>query len=63
MQLKVIGKQLLRFVVCYFEEPIARKVIDFNRNCGVEVYLIDLKLCHNDNLDSCLTEYFSVLLP
>lgn len=44
------------------QEPIARKVIDqgiFNKNCNIEIYLIDLKLCHHSNIDSPETEYFS----
>ncbi|GAB1602017.1 ubiquitin carboxyl-terminal hydrolase 15-like [Argonauta hians] len=44
------------------QEPIARKVIEqgmFVKHCKVEVYLIDLKLCHNSDLDDVHTKQFS----
>ena len=45
-----------------FQEPIARKVIDqgvFNKNCKVEVYLVELKLCYNDDIENPVTRQFS----
>ncbi|XP_014770306.1 ubiquitin carboxyl-terminal hydrolase 15 isoform X1 [Octopus bimaculoides] len=44
------------------QEPIARKVIEqgmFVKHCKVEVYLIDLKLCHNSDLEDVHTKQFS----
>ncbi|KAK2167839.1 hypothetical protein LSH36_23g05071 [Paralvinella palmiformis] len=42
--------------------PLARKVIEhgmFVKHCKVEVYLMDLKLCPNNNLDNIVTKHFS----
>lgn len=44
------------------QEPIARKVIEqgmFVKHCKVEVYLIDLKLCQNSDMDAVHTKQFS----
>ncbi|XP_035665297.1 ubiquitin carboxyl-terminal hydrolase 15-like isoform X2 [Branchiostoma floridae] len=44
------------------QQPIARKVVEhgmFVKHCKVEVYLMELKLCQNDNLDNCVSQQFS----
>ncbi|XP_076358594.1 ubiquitin carboxyl-terminal hydrolase 15-like [Tachypleus tridentatus] len=44
------------------QEPIARKVVEcgmFTKHCRVEVYLLNLKLCENSNLDCCISYKFS----
>ena len=41
---------------------LSRKVIEqgmFVKHCKVEVYLMELKLCHNQDLDHVVTEQFS----
>lgn len=41
---------------------LSRKVIEqgmFVKHCKVEVYLMELKLCHNRNLEHIITEQFS----
>ena len=41
---------------------LSRKVIEqgmFVKHCKVEVYLLELKLCHNRDLDHVITEHFS----
>ncbi|XP_078273394.1 ubiquitin carboxyl-terminal hydrolase 15-like isoform X3 [Rhinoraja longicauda] len=43
-------------------EPIARKVVEqgmFVKHCKVEVYLTELKLCENGNMNSVITKRFS----
>ncbi|CAH2277956.1 ubiquitin carboxyl-terminal hydrolase 15 isoform X2 [Pelobates cultripes] len=44
------------------QEPIARKVVEqgmFVKHCKVEVYLTELKLCENGNLNNVVTRRFS----
>ncbi|KAL1277307.1 hypothetical protein QQF64_023980, partial [Cirrhinus molitorella] len=44
------------------QEPIARKVVEmgmFVKHCKVEVYLIELKLCENSNMDKIVSRRFS----
>ncbi|XP_035283172.1 ubiquitin carboxyl-terminal hydrolase 15-like isoform X2 [Anguilla anguilla] len=44
------------------QEPIARKVIEqgmFVKHCKVEVYLTELKLCENRNMENLVTRRFS----
>uniref|UniRef100_UPI00398F05F1 ubiquitin carboxyl-terminal hydrolase 15-like isoform X3 n=1 Tax=Pristiophorus japonicus TaxID=55135 RepID=UPI00398F05F1 len=44
------------------QEPIARKVVEqgmFVKHCKVEVYLTELKLCENGNMNSVITRRFS----
>ncbi|KAI1905461.1 hypothetical protein AGOR_G00016430 [Albula goreensis] len=44
------------------QEPIARKVIEqgmFVKHCKVEVYLTELKLCEDSNMDNVVTRCFS----
>ena len=41
---------------------LSGKVIEqglFAKHCKVEVYLLELKLCHNRDLDHVITEQFS----
>nr|XP_061815786.1 ubiquitin carboxyl-terminal hydrolase 15-like isoform X2 [Nerophis lumbriciformis] len=43
-------------------EPIARKVVEqgmFVKHCKVEVYLTELKLCEDSNMDNVITRRFS----
>ncbi|XP_039998047.1 ubiquitin carboxyl-terminal hydrolase 15-like isoform X3 [Xiphias gladius] len=44
------------------QEPIARKVVEqgmFVKHCKVEVYLTELKLCEDSNMDDVITRRFS----
>ncbi|KAG8514124.1 Ubiquitin carboxyl-terminal hydrolase 15, partial [Galemys pyrenaicus] len=44
------------------QEPIARKVVEqgmFVKHCKVEVYLTELKLCENGNMNNVVTRRFS----
>ncbi|KAK2915730.1 hypothetical protein Q8A67_000104 [Cirrhinus molitorella] len=44
------------------QEPIARKVVEmgmFVKHCKVEVYLIELKLCEDSNMDKIVSRRFS----
>ncbi|XP_039219658.1 ubiquitin carboxyl-terminal hydrolase 15 isoform X7 [Crotalus tigris] len=44
------------------QEPIARKVVEqgmFVKHCKVEVYLTELKLCENGNMNNIVTRRFS----
>uniref|UniRef100_A0AAY4DIE1 Ubiquitin carboxyl-terminal hydrolase 15 n=1 Tax=Denticeps clupeoides TaxID=299321 RepID=A0AAY4DIE1_9TELE len=44
------------------QEPIARKVVEqgmFVKHCKVEVYLTELKLCEDSNMDNFVTRRFS----
>uniref|UniRef100_A0AAX7T0B2 Ubiquitin carboxyl-terminal hydrolase n=1 Tax=Astatotilapia calliptera TaxID=8154 RepID=A0AAX7T0B2_ASTCA len=44
------------------QEPIARKVVEqgmFVKHCKVEVYLTELKLCEDSNMDNVITKRFS----
>uniref|UniRef100_A0A8C4GQ84 Ubiquitin carboxyl-terminal hydrolase 15 n=1 Tax=Dicentrarchus labrax TaxID=13489 RepID=A0A8C4GQ84_DICLA len=44
------------------QEPIARKVVEqgmFVKHCKVEVYLTELKLCEDSNIDNVITRRFS----
>ncbi|XP_069085173.1 ubiquitin carboxyl-terminal hydrolase 15 isoform X4 [Pleurodeles waltl] len=44
------------------QEPIARKVVEqgmFVKHCKVEVYLTELKLCDNGNMNNLVTRRFS----
>ncbi|XP_040263063.1 ubiquitin carboxyl-terminal hydrolase 4 isoform X2 [Bufo bufo] len=44
------------------QRPIVRKVVEhgmFVKHCKVEVYLIELKLCENSDLDNVVTRHFS----
>ncbi|XP_073184032.1 ubiquitin carboxyl-terminal hydrolase 15 isoform X4 [Lepidochelys kempii] len=44
------------------QEPIARKVVEqgmFVKHCKVEVYLTELKLCENGNMNGIVTRRFS----
>ncbi|XP_068442327.1 ubiquitin carboxyl-terminal hydrolase 15-like isoform X4 [Clinocottus analis] len=44
------------------QEPIARKVVEqgmFVKHCKVEVYLTELKLCEDSNMDNLITRRFS----
>uniref|UniRef100_A0A3P9IM91 Ubiquitin carboxyl-terminal hydrolase 15 n=1 Tax=Oryzias latipes TaxID=8090 RepID=A0A3P9IM91_ORYLA len=44
------------------QEPIARKVVEqgmFVKHCKVEVYLTELKLCEDSNMDNMITRRFS----
>ncbi|KAG9335208.1 hypothetical protein JZ751_005561 [Albula glossodonta] len=44
------------------QEPIARKVVEqgtFVKHCKVEVYLTELKLCEDSNMDNVVTRCFS----
>ncbi|KAL0978331.1 hypothetical protein UPYG_G00169110 [Umbra pygmaea] len=44
------------------QQPIVRKVVEhgmFVKHCKVEVYLLELKLCENDNMDHVVTRHFS----
>ncbi|XP_065146163.1 ubiquitin carboxyl-terminal hydrolase 15-like isoform X1 [Paramisgurnus dabryanus] len=44
------------------QEPIARKVVEqgmFVKHCKVEVYLTELKLCEDSNMDKVITRRFS----
>ncbi|KAJ3602807.1 hypothetical protein NHX12_030555 [Muraenolepis orangiensis] len=44
------------------QRPIVRKVVEhgmFVKHCKVEVYLLELNLCENDNMDNLVTRHFS----
>ncbi|KAK7909668.1 hypothetical protein WMY93_014352 [Mugilogobius chulae] len=44
------------------QTPIVRKVVEhgmFVKHCKVEVYLLELNLCENDNMDNVVTRHFS----
>uniref|UniRef100_A0A7N8X161 Ubiquitin carboxyl-terminal hydrolase n=2 Tax=Mastacembelus armatus TaxID=205130 RepID=A0A7N8X161_9TELE len=44
------------------QKPIVRKVVEhgmFVKHCKVEVYLLELNLCENDNMDNIVTRHFS----
>uniref|UniRef100_A0A665UXD4 Ubiquitin carboxyl-terminal hydrolase n=1 Tax=Echeneis naucrates TaxID=173247 RepID=A0A665UXD4_ECHNA len=44
------------------QRPIVRKVVEhgmFVKHCKVEVYLLELNLCENDNMDNVITRHFS----
>ncbi|KAG8436185.1 hypothetical protein GDO86_007332 [Hymenochirus boettgeri] len=44
------------------QQPIVRKVVEhglFVKNCKVEVYLIELKLCEDSDPDNLITRHFS----
>ncbi|XP_016115673.1 ubiquitin carboxyl-terminal hydrolase 4 isoform X2 [Sinocyclocheilus grahami] len=44
------------------QKPIIRKVVEhgmFVKHCKVEVYLLELNLCDNDNTDKVVTRHFS----
>ncbi|XP_062853923.1 ubiquitin carboxyl-terminal hydrolase 4 [Trichomycterus rosablanca] len=44
------------------QRPIVRKVVEhgmFVKHCKVEVYLLELNLCENDNMDKVVTRHFS----
>ena len=44
------------------QPAIDRKVVEhgvFVKHCKVEVYLVELKLCHNNNMDDCEVRSFS----
>uniref|UniRef100_A0A672QAV7 Ubiquitin carboxyl-terminal hydrolase n=1 Tax=Sinocyclocheilus grahami TaxID=75366 RepID=A0A672QAV7_SINGR len=44
------------------QKPIIRKVVEhgmFVKHCKVEVYLLELNLCENDNMDKVITRHFS----
>uniref|UniRef100_A0A8C6PAC4 Ubiquitin carboxyl-terminal hydrolase n=1 Tax=Nothobranchius furzeri TaxID=105023 RepID=A0A8C6PAC4_NOTFU len=44
------------------QKPIVRKVVEhgmFVKHCKVEVYLLELNLCENDNMDNVITRHFS----
>ncbi|KAL2091555.1 hypothetical protein ACEWY4_013818 [Coilia grayii] len=44
------------------QKSIVRKVVEhgmFVKHCKVEVYLLELKLCENDNMDNVVTRHFS----
>ncbi|KAF3689814.1 Ubiquitin carboxyl-terminal hydrolase 4 [Channa argus] len=44
------------------QRPIVRKVVEhgmFVKHCKVEVYLLELNLCENDNMDNIVTRHFS----
>uniref|UniRef100_A0A3Q2P0Q1 ubiquitinyl hydrolase 1 n=1 Tax=Fundulus heteroclitus TaxID=8078 RepID=A0A3Q2P0Q1_FUNHE len=44
------------------QRPIVRKVVEhgmFVKHCKVEVYLLELNLCENDNMENVITRYFS----
>jgi hypothetical protein len=43
------------------QEPIARKVVEqgvFEKHCKVEVYLTELKICGNGNMNNVVTRRF-----
>ncbi|XP_062329027.1 ubiquitin carboxyl-terminal hydrolase 4 [Osmerus eperlanus] len=44
------------------QQPIVRKVVEhgmFVKHCKVEVYLLELNLCENNNMDNVVTRHFS----
>uniref|UniRef100_A0A3B3ZMD5 Ubiquitin carboxyl-terminal hydrolase n=1 Tax=Periophthalmus magnuspinnatus TaxID=409849 RepID=A0A3B3ZMD5_9GOBI len=44
------------------QRPIVRKVVEhgmFVKHCKVEVYLLELNLCENDNMENVVTRHFS----
>uniref|UniRef100_A0A8C9TDN7 Ubiquitin carboxyl-terminal hydrolase n=1 Tax=Scleropages formosus TaxID=113540 RepID=A0A8C9TDN7_SCLFO len=44
------------------QRPIVRKVVEhgmFVKHCKVEVYLLELNLCENNNMDKVVTRHFS----
>uniref|UniRef100_A0A672HRR5 Ubiquitin carboxyl-terminal hydrolase n=1 Tax=Salarias fasciatus TaxID=181472 RepID=A0A672HRR5_SALFA len=41
------------------QRPIVRKVMLLRIHCKVEVYLLELNLCENDNMDNVVTRHFS----
>ncbi|XP_006630766.2 ubiquitin carboxyl-terminal hydrolase 4 [Lepisosteus oculatus] len=44
------------------QQPIIRKVVEhgmFVKHCKVEVYLLELKLCENSDMDNVITRHFS----
>ncbi|XP_067138793.1 ubiquitin carboxyl-terminal hydrolase 15-like isoform X2 [Centruroides vittatus] len=48
--------------ICDGQEPIARKVVEYGmfvKHCKVEVYLVEFKLCQNNDTDNCVTKKFS----
>ncbi|KAG8577747.1 hypothetical protein GDO81_010279 [Engystomops pustulosus] len=50
------------YTVMENQEPIARKVVEqgmFVKHCKVEVYLTELKLCENGNMNNVVTRRFS----
>lgn len=56
------GKLVNWYGLAENQEPFARKVIEqgmFMKHCKVEVYLMDLKLCDNSNLDHVEVRHFS----
>ncbi|XP_078066018.1 ubiquitin carboxyl-terminal hydrolase 4 isoform X3 [Mustelus asterias] len=55
--------KLVNWYACVVgQEPIVRKVVEhgmFVKHCKVEVYLLELKLCENNNMDNVVTRHFS----
>ncbi|KAM9409777.1 ubiquitin carboxyl-terminal hydrolase 4 isoform 2-T2 [Pholidichthys leucotaenia] len=55
--------QLVSWYGCLDDQkPIVRKVVEhgmFVKHCKVEVYLLELNLCENDNMDNVVTRHFS----
>ncbi|XP_075893390.1 ubiquitin carboxyl-terminal hydrolase 4 [Nelusetta ayraudi] len=55
--------KLVRWYGCLDgQRPIVRKVVEhgmFVKHCKVEVYLLELNLCENDNMDNVVTRHFS----
>ncbi|KAJ8409354.1 hypothetical protein AAFF_G00235520 [Aldrovandia affinis] len=44
------------------QHPIVRKVVEYGmfvKHCKVEVYLLELNLCENDNMENVVTRHFS----
>ncbi|XP_013790344.1 ubiquitin carboxyl-terminal hydrolase 15-like [Limulus polyphemus] len=44
------------------QDPIARNVVEygmFSKQCKVEVYLMEVKLCQNNDLEHCINHKFS----
>ncbi|XP_072329059.1 ubiquitin carboxyl-terminal hydrolase 4 isoform X1 [Scyliorhinus torazame] len=55
--------KLVNWYACVVgQEPIVRKVVEhgmFVKHCKVEVYLLELKLCENNNMENVVTRHFS----
>lgn len=50
------------FILFFQQEPIGRKVIEqgmFVKHCKVEVYMLEIKMCENSNLEKLISKTMS----
>ena len=55
-------KLLASYGISDGQQAVCRKVVDqglFTKHCKVEIYLMDLKLCSNNELESVISRKFS----